>query len=560
MLTLKPLLSSLFFLTAVAVADPPADDPSADDTGAPEAGEATPEAAALPQPLAEGSVDFSPLTADPGFETWFDGVIRVERGGEVLFSVARGEDASGEALDQDSIFWLGSISKTICSAALLHMVDEGLLGLDDPIGMHLPGWVPTDASVDGEVCTVARLLSHECGFPREPTTTEMLALNDPLRREEHRAPYLEAARTLELEFTPGSESQYSNVGYQLAGLLVMAKGEGSYDEIIQRRLFAPLGLRDTGTEPSRVQDFDARIAPMSLTVGSQSWSTTTWLGLPADAPSRVGAAGNAFSTATELTQFYRALASGQILTPETFSEMTRSRDADPEYGLGIVLRDRDGSPEYWHNGALAPHGFNTHISTFPTWDTTVTVLVARDVMVTNATRVGQRLIDALMGKDYRTPFADEAMDWVMANLMGIIFLWIPAWMIVNMVLACTRRIRKPRLPWALSVVGAASVLILVRGLLGIHGDGIDQWVLPGVVGGAALVIVWVRLGRDTTQPLLGERDTLWRKVRVWGGLVYGVIAMPVIGFFAGAYGLQFCVMVAVAVWLAVRGQTDGVDG
>ena len=125
-------------------------------------------------------------------------------------------------------------------------------------------------------------------------------------------------------------------------------------------------------------------------------------------------------------------------------------------------------------------------------------------------------------------------------------------MIVNMLLACTRRIRKPRSPWALRVVGAASVLILVRGLLGIHGDGIDQWVLPGVVGGAALAIVWVRLGRDTTQPLLGERDTLWRKFRVWGGLVYGVIAMPVIGFFAGAYGLHFCVMVAAAVWIATR--------
>ena len=73
----------------------------------------------LPQALADGAVDFSLLNADPGFETWFDGVIRVERGGEVLFSVARGEDAR-EALDQDSIFWLGSISKTICSAALLH--------------------------------------------------------------------------------------------------------------------------------------------------------------------------------------------------------------------------------------------------------------------------------------------------------------------------------------------------------------------------------------------------------------------------------------------------------
>ena len=73
-----------------------------------------------------------------------------------------------------------------------------------------------------------------------------------------------------------------------------------------------------------------------------------------------------------------------------------------------------------------------------------------------------------------------------------------------------------------------------------------------MVGGAALAIVWVRLGRDTTQPLLDERDTLWRKVRVWGGLVYGVIAMPVIGFFAGAYGLHFCVMVAAAIWIATR--------
>ena len=117
---------------------------------------------------------------------------------------------SGEALDQDSIFWLGSISKTICSAAVLHMVDEGLLGLDDPIGMHLPGWVPTDASVDGEVCTVARLLSHECGFPR--SRRQPRCSRSKLRRDEHRAPYLEAARTLELEFTPGSESQYSNSG------------------------------------------------------------------------------------------------------------------------------------------------------------------------------------------------------------------------------------------------------------------------------------------------------------------------------------------------------------
>ena len=63
MLMLKPLLSSLFFLVAVAVAESPADDPSANDTGdGNRRSEA--EAVVLPQPLADGTVDFSPLTAD----------------------------------------------------------------------------------------------------------------------------------------------------------------------------------------------------------------------------------------------------------------------------------------------------------------------------------------------------------------------------------------------------------------------------------------------------------------------------------------------------------------
>ena len=141
MLILNKLLSTVFFLTAVAVAESPAGDPSADDTGAPESGEAAAEAVVLPQPLADGAVDFSPLTTDPGFETWFDGVIRVERGGEVLFSVA--PVRMPPARPSTGLHLLAGLDLQddlqCCRAS---PVDEGLLGLDDPIGMHLRAGCP----------------------------------------------------------------------------------------------------------------------------------------------------------------------------------------------------------------------------------------------------------------------------------------------------------------------------------------------------------------------------------------------------------------------------------
>ena len=291
---------------------------------------------------------------------------------------------------------------------------------------------------------------------------------------------------------------------------------------------------------------------MVVNVGGASLSTTRWLGLPEDAPSRVGAAGNGFSTPRELTRFFEALSQGEILKPETFAEMTRSRETSEDYGLGIVNRDRDGSPEYWHNGALEPHGYNAHISTFPTWDTTVTVLVARGTMVTSATGIAQRLIDAILGKEYRSPFADGVMDWLMANMSAVAFILIPAWMLIRLVLASFREIRTPRVSWAVGVMNNACVLIFLRGLLGVHGDGVDLWVWPAGVGGVVTAMIWWRLRNEHEQPLIAVRASTWRRVLGWMSLLFGVLIMPVVGWLAGAYGLHFAIMVALAIGCAVR--------
>ena len=506
-----------------------------------------------PAGLAQGSFDFDHLLNDPGFLRWFSGAIRVEVEGEVVFSVSEGTDVGGEPLGQDSIFWLGSISKTLCSTAVLHLVEEGRLGLDDPIGAHLPGWSPSDASREGEACTVGRLLAHECGFPREALSLEMKVGRDPLRDASVRTAFLEEARHIELDFTPGSKSEYSNVGYNLAGLLVMAKDQGTYDEIIQRRLLGPLGLKRTGTEPARVDDFFNRVAPMNITIGSEALASTQWLGLPADAPSRVGAAGHAFSTPAELTRFFQALTAGEIIPSEVLVEMLRPRSTDESYGLGIGLRARDGIREYWHNGALEPHGFSAHVSTIPAWNTTVTVLVNRGVMAVSASTVARRIIDVMRGKAYRSPFPEDAEDIFSANLIGLVFVVMPGWMLLVMLWKGLRPIRGARLPWATSVMGYALGVILVRGALGLHGDGIDPVFLPAAIGLPAALLIWIRMRGAGHQPILGERRSPRQRLVVWGGAIVSTGLLPVIGWWFGAYGPQFTAFMAFSVWAATRG-------
>jgi hypothetical protein len=343
---------------------------------------------------------------------------------------------------------------------------------------------------------------------------------------------------------------YSNLGYELAGLLVVAKGDGTYDDILQRRLFAPLGLVRSGTEPNRVPDFFDHVAPMTVTVGSDPLSTTRWLGLPKDAPSRVGAAGNGFSTPRELTRFFEALSQGEILQPDTFATMVRPRKINDDYGLGIVMRDRDGSPEYWHNGALQPHGFNAHISTFPTWNTTVTVLVARGVMSTDATGIAQRLIDVILGKDYRSPFPEGLMGWLMANMVSAVFILMPAWVLVSLLVSTLRPIQKPRLAWALGVMNNGCALILLRGVLGMHGDGFDLWVLPVCVGVPVSTMIWWRLRQDHEQPTLAVHSSTMKRVLGWVGLLFAVLIMPVIAWVVGVYVFHFVLMTAFAILCA----------
>jgi len=133
-------------------------------------------------------------------------------------------------------FDLASISKQFLATAVMMLVDEGRLGLDDKIATYLgndgpPGW--TDV-------TIRQVLSHTAGFEALPDDAFFNGIDAPGATTE--AAMLASFRSDPLLFPPGTSWSYSNVGYDLLGILVSRVTGSYFGDFIQQRIFTPLGM------------------------------------------------------------------------------------------------------------------------------------------------------------------------------------------------------------------------------------------------------------------------------------------------------------------------------
>jgi CubicO group peptidase (beta-lactamase class C family) len=157
--------------------------------------------------------------------------------------------ASGAPVDRDTVFRIASMSKAFVSAAALGLRDEGKLSLDDPAERYLPELrkiaYPT---ADSPRLTVRQLLSHAGGLPEDNATADL------------RMPMSEVdfdrllAAGLSLSTTPGTEFEYSNLGFALAGRIIGRAGGMRVQDDVTRRLLVPLGMSATTWEAARVPE------------------------------------------------------------------------------------------------------------------------------------------------------------------------------------------------------------------------------------------------------------------------------------------------------------------
>jgi len=292
----------------------------------------------------------------------FSGVLLVVRGDRVLLQRAWGlaDRKAGTAVTPDTKFRLGSMNKMVTAVAALQLVQAGKLSLDGSVGQYLPGYPNADIAK----VTVRQLLTHSGGtgdifgpeFDRHRLSLK--THDDYVRLYGARGP----------DHPPGEGYRYSNYGFVLLGAIIERASGQSYYDYVDRHVFAPAGMRDSGSLPEDV-DVPARAHAYTREDDAAPWSDA------ADTlPYRGTAAGGGYSTAGDLLKFARALRSGKLLSPELFGEATRGQA--PGYGYGFNVADVQGIPVYGHGGG-AP-GMNGELRIFPTLDEVVVALANVD--------------------------------------------------------------------------------------------------------------------------------------------------------------------------------------
>lgn len=162
----------------------------------------------------------------------------------ILWHHASGHaDADGHiAVDLDTLFCVGSVTKCFTAQAILILRDDERLTLDEPLSLSLP-----EASAlryptrDSPLITLRHLLTHTSGLCRG-----VRDLRGELGREPNESELLQHLATMTLERPPGIREEYSNLGFALLGIVVTRKSGTSYDEFTTARLLAPLSM-DTAT-------------------------------------------------------------------------------------------------------------------------------------------------------------------------------------------------------------------------------------------------------------------------------------------------------------------------
>ena len=168
--------------------------------------------------------------------------IGVIQGGETSYILKDSE--------QDTLFQIGSVSKSFTAFGVLLLEDMGLLSVSDPINQHLP-WFGVNyngANAPHEEITIYNLLHHTSGLTsderRFPATTAGVVADD-----------LSAQLAgIELAFYPSTEFSYGNINYVILGLLIEAVSGQSYDEFMTHQVLHPLGLYNTFTNPQRAHE------------------------------------------------------------------------------------------------------------------------------------------------------------------------------------------------------------------------------------------------------------------------------------------------------------------
>lgn len=303
----------------------------------------------------------------------------VARDGKVVHWDAAGWRVLGdEPLQRTDVFRIYSMTKPVTSVAVMMLVEEGLIGLDEPLATYLPAFADVEVWDDGvlrrptRAITIRDLLRHTSGltygvFADTPVDRMYVEALDGLSPFSGRTlgETVEIIASLPLVADPGTRWNYSMSTDVLGRVVEVASGT-SLEEFFRTRIFAPLGMTDTGfhVAPRNADRLVSlyRLTPDGLAGGSAYQGDFT------RSPTWLSGGGGLTSTAMDYLRFAQMLLQegeldgARILRPETVHDMTRDQLGDlgpislaptDGFGLGFAVSVTGPTPGiYWWVGVV----------------------------------------------------------------------------------------------------------------------------------------------------------------------------------------------------------------
>ncbi|MEW5915799.1 MAG: serine hydrolase domain-containing protein [Gemmatimonadota bacterium] len=258
----------------------------------------------------------------------------------------------------ETIFQSGSVGKQFTSAAVMLLVEDGRIALDDPITKFFP-----ESPATWRPILVRHLLTHTSGIP-DYTTSSF-----DYRRDYTEDELVKMAFGLTLEFDAGARWNYSNTGYLLLGAIVRKASGKFYGDVLGERVFGPLGM-NTARVISEEDIVPHRAAGYRLVRGelmNQEWVAPS-LNTTAD--------GALYLSLNDMLAWDRGLRAKSVLKPASwervFSPVRLNSGKPYPYGFGWAVAEEAGQPTQQHGGAW--QGFQAFIARYLRDDLTIIVL------------------------------------------------------------------------------------------------------------------------------------------------------------------------------------------
>ena len=268
--------------------------------------------------------------------------ILVAKGDEVLYKKGFGM-ANLELkvpMQPEMVMEIGSITKQFTAAAILMLMEEGKLSLDDDITKFI-----SDYPTHGHTITIHHLLTHTSGIK---SYTSMQEWTTQWRKDFAPMELIDLFKNQPMDFAPGEQWSYNNSGYFLLGYIIEKASGMKYAEFIDQRIFRPLNMKNSyyGSMrkliPNRAEGYQTE---------GEEILNAEYLSL-----TQPYAAGSLMSTVEDLYTWNRAVMSGKVISKESLAlahtDYPLNNGEKTNYGYGWGFNDINGSRTIEHSGGI----------------------------------------------------------------------------------------------------------------------------------------------------------------------------------------------------------------